>query len=57
MRDWEANVPKCRQEGPCFARRGDYCMILTEGYEKDCPFQKENIDDRGRYVNSTEMDG
>lgn len=44
MRDWEGKAPRCRQEGPCFARRGDYCMILTRGYDdRPCPFQKEYI--------------
>lgn len=45
MRNWEANTPQCHQDGKCFARRGGYCMILTEGYEGECPFQKEHIED------------
>lgn len=35
-----SNVCKC--EGKCFARGeiAGKCTILTEAYEKDCPFQK-----------------
>ena len=43
-------LPKCNDSRVCFARINDKCNILMETYlfDGDCPFCKENRNDKRR---------
>ena len=37
----QSSMTNCYCQGKCFARLNGKCTVLTEGYVRDCPFQKE----------------
>lgn len=45
-----SNATNCYCEGSCFARMNGKCTILSEGYMRNCPFQKRDcLYTKGKY--------